>query len=56
MSVGEAVPESIKPGITIAFHERAGMDILLDGKVWKVVKYDEIYGIVFEIEEEREDE
>jgi co-chaperonin GroES (HSP10) len=52
ISVGEAVHESITVGSVIACHERAGMDIMLNGKVYKILKYDEVYGIIQEVNKE----
>jgi co-chaperonin GroES (HSP10) len=45
MSVGEEVT-MIKEGDFLAFHPRAGMDMVFDKKVFKVLKYDELYGVI----------
>jgi len=44
-SIGELVKE-IEVGDTIMFNQRGGMDIILDRNLCKVLKYDEIYGIM----------
>jgi len=44
-SVGELVKE-IGVGDIIMFNKHGGMDIILDRNLCKVLKYDEIYGIL----------
>jgi co-chaperonin GroES (HSP10) len=46
LSLGEEVSEKIEIGAYLVFHPRAGMDMLMDGKILKVLKYDEVYGIL----------
>ncbi len=46
LSVGKEV-EDIKVDDVIAFHERAGMDLTLNKKKIKCIKYEEIYGVIF---------
>jgi len=47
MSVGETI-ETIKPGEVVVCHRSAGQDILLNGVLYKVLAYGEVYGIVRE--------
>jgi chaperonin GroES len=44
-SVGELVKE-IEVGDTIMFNKHGGMSIILDRNLCKVLKYDEVYGIL----------
>lgn len=44
-SVGELVKE-IEVGDTIMFNKHGGMAIILDRNLCKVLKYDEVYGIL----------
>ena len=44
-SVGTLVSE-IQVGDTIMFNKHGGMDIILDRNLCKVLKYDEVYGIM----------
>lgn len=46
LSVGEDIPKKINVDDFIVFHPRAGMDMLIDGNIMKVLKYDEIYGLL----------
>lgn len=45
LSVGEEVT-LIKEGDFVVFHPHAGMDMVFDKKIFKVLKYDELYGII----------
>ena len=45
ISVGPDVLQ-IKESQTIMFHERAGMDIILDKQLYKVIKNEEVYAII----------
>ena len=45
LSVGEQV-KNIKVGDTLVFHMRAGMDLILNKKVQKCLKSEEVYGIL----------
>lgn len=45
-SVGKDVSEEIKVGATIYCHRNGGMDILVDGEIYKVLKDDEVYATV----------
>jgi len=44
--MGEDVTKEIKIGDTVSFHQRAGMDVLHEGQILKVIKSDEVYGTV----------
>jgi len=48
LSVGENV-NTLKRGDIIIFHKNAGMAIIIDKKIMKVLTYKEIYGKVEEI-------
>ena len=48
ISVGELVGKEVKVGGTLLCHRNGGMDIMFKGSVYKVLKYDEIYGILKE--------
>lgn len=50
-SLGEDV-KNVKIGDVLVFHPRAGMDMLLDKKLLKTLKYDEVYGILDEDQRE----
>jgi len=52
ISVGEEIEEigRIKKGDIVLFHKHGGQDIILDGKIIKVLSYNELYGILKEIE------
>jgi len=45
VSYGENV-QNIKVGDVLVYHPRAGMDLLVDKKLLKVLKYEELYGIL----------
>lgn len=45
LSVGEDV-KSISEGETLTFHPGAGMDMVFGTLIYKVLKYEEIYGII----------
>ncbi len=45
LSVGNEV-ENVKEGDILIFHVRAGMDFILDSKVQKCLKSEEVYGII----------
>jgi len=47
ISVGKEV-EEIKKDDVVIFHQRAGMDTLIDNKVYKILMYSEVYAIVKE--------
>lgn len=47
LSVGEKV-DNIKIGDIIVFHQSGGQAVLLDGVIQRVLKKDEIYGILTE--------
>lgn len=44
VSYGKDIPFEIKEGDVLLFHNRAGMDIILDKVIYKVLKSDEVYG------------
>ncbi len=47
LSVGEMLAETkIEEGSILVFHQRAGMDLILNKTVQKVLKYEEVYGIL----------
>jgi co-chaperonin GroES (HSP10) len=46
LSVGELVPDNIEVDQYLVFHPRAGMDMLMNTQILKVLKYDELYGIL----------
>ena len=46
ISVGENVGAEINPGDTILVHRNGGMDIIFKREIYKVLKYDEIYGVL----------
>lgn len=45
ISVGDQVT-TIKVGDFLVFHPMGGMDMVFDKKIFKVLKYEEIYGII----------
>jgi co-chaperonin GroES (HSP10) len=45
MSFGENV-KNIKEGDVIIYHQRGGMAVVLDNKLYAVVKYDEVYAVI----------
>ena len=45
LSIGEKV-DNVKVGDIIVFHQSAGQAVLLDGVIQRVLKKDEIYGIL----------
>ena len=47
ISAGPKV-DIIKDGDTIMFHERAGMDVMLEEKLFKVIAVNEVYAILKE--------
>lgn len=47
ISVGKEVDE-IKIDDIITFHQRAGMDIIIDSKIYKVLMYSEVFAVVNE--------
>lgn len=53
VSVGEDMSDKVKEGDVLIFHPNAGMDMLLKEQIFKVVPYNEIYGVLHdkEIEE-----
>lgn len=50
LSVGSEV-EGISVGDVLVFHERAGMDMVVEKRNLKCIKHDEIYGILRQEEE-----
>jgi len=51
LSVGKDSTDEIKVGDVIFCHERAGMDIMTEGVIYKVVKSDEVYCVVSDEEQ-----
>jgi chaperonin GroES len=47
LSVGETI-STIKPNEIVMCHRAGGQDILYKGKIYKVLAYGEVYGIVRE--------
>lgn len=45
ISIGDEV-ENIKEGDILVFHMRAGMDLILNKRVQKCLKYEEVYGVL----------
>ncbi|MCK5611885.1 hypothetical protein KAR91_58990 [Candidatus Pacearchaeota archaeon] len=45
LSIGSEV-ENIKEGDILVFHMRAGMDLILNKRVQKCLKYEEVYGVL----------
>lgn len=45
LSVGENI-NTVKEGDTLTFHYAAGMDMVFDMLIYKVLKYEEVYGII----------
>jgi len=45
-SFGKRVKFRLKVKDVILFHNRAGMDIILDGVIYKVLKDEEVYGVL----------
>jgi len=52
ISVGEKI-KNIKPGDILVYHPRAGMALLIERRLLRIVKYEELYGIL-ESEEVKE--
>jgi co-chaperonin GroES (HSP10) len=50
-SVGETI-STIKIGEILVFHPKAGMDVVIGDKLQKVLKYNEVYGILHDDESE----
>ena len=48
LSVGKDATDEIKEGDIIYIHQRAGMDIMSEGVIYKIVKSDEVYCTVQE--------
>jgi chaperonin GroES len=48
VSVGKDVLEEVKVGETVIFAKFAGQDTILDNKIYKILMYGEIYGIIRE--------
>jgi chaperonin GroES len=51
LSTGPDVPDSIKEGDVIVFHQQGGQAIVMNKQIWAVVKYDEVYGVLEEYED-----
>ena len=47
LSVGELV-DNIEIGDYLVYHPMAGMDMVLDKQILKVLKYEELYGILLD--------
>jgi co-chaperonin GroES (HSP10) len=45
VSVGKDVTE-IVTGDIIYCHQRGGMDMMIKGKIYKILKFDEVYGVL----------
>lgn len=46
ISAGEDVPDTMSVGTFLVFHPHAGMDMAMNKRILKVLKYDELYGIL----------
>ena len=46
ISIGEEATKEIQVGDYVYCHQRGGMDIMVSGKVMKILKDDEIFAIV----------
>jgi co-chaperonin GroES (HSP10) len=46
VSVGKTIGFNLEVGDIILFHNRAGMDIIIDKVIYKVLKDQEVYGIL----------
>ncbi len=49
ISFGEEV-SGVKKGDILVYHVRAGMDAVLGGKLLKVIKFEEVYGKLADVE------
>jgi len=56
ISKGDDVSFKVEVGDAILFHQRAGMDMILDGVVYKTLKDEEVYCVLENDEEEPVDE
>ncbi len=45
ISVGEDI-KTINPDDIVVYHQRAGQDFIVDKKIYKVLMYGEIYGVL----------
>ena len=45
ISVGDEV-KGLSPGDIVFCHQRAGMDMMIQEKIYKVLKYDEVYAVI----------
>ena len=45
VSVGDEI-ENVDVGDEVICHERAGMDHMMDDGIYKIVKYEELYGVI----------
>ena len=48
LSMGKNSTDEIKVGDIVFIHQRAGMDIMSEGVIYKIVKAEEVYCIVME--------
>ena len=46
ISCGESVTSKIKEGAILVFFPQAGMDMVMDDKILKVMKDEEVYGVL----------
>ena len=46
LSIGENVSKEIEVGDMLICHRTGGMDILMEGRVMKVLKDDEVYAVI----------
>ena len=49
-SVGEDIKDKVVVGDYLVFHPRAGMDMNINDKILKVLKYEELYGRITDSE------
>jgi len=46
LSVGDEVPKCFEIGQILIYHPRAGMDTIMDESMLKIVKHEEVWGIL----------
>jgi len=46
VSIGDDVPYTLNVGELVVFHQRAGQSMILDKTIYRILKADEVYGIL----------
>jgi len=46
LSVGDEVPKCFEIGQILVYHPRAGMDTIMDESMLKIVKHEEVWGVL----------